>query len=138
MTRRAFITLLGGAAAAWPLAAHAQQSGKLRTIGFMGQSTRSAASEWVAAFAQRLRGRDAVNTTTSMGRLTLNVLLSFAQFEREVAGERIRDKFAASQSPLSSEPWGPHNKLVSGNVRLATFIQGQQDGCRSTIPKRHV
>jgi len=37
------------------------------------------------------------NTTTSMGRLTLNVLLSFAQFEREVAGERIRDKFAASR-----------------------------------------
>ena len=37
------------------------------------------------------------NTTTSMGRLTLNVLLSFAQFEREVAGERIRDKIAASK-----------------------------------------
>ncbi len=35
------------------------------------------------------------NTTTSMGRLTLNILLSFAQFEREVIGERIRDKFAA-------------------------------------------
>src|SRR5271154_4486762 len=37
------------------------------------------------------------NTTTSMGRLTLNVLLSFAQFEREVTGERIRDKIAASK-----------------------------------------
>ena len=37
------------------------------------------------------------NTTTSMGRLTLNVLLSFAQFEREVTGERIRDKIAASR-----------------------------------------
>ena len=37
----------------------------------------------------------AFNTTTSMGRLTLNVLLSFAQFEREVTGERIRDKIAA-------------------------------------------
>ncbi len=37
------------------------------------------------------------NTSTSMGRLTLNVLLSFAQFEREVAGERIRDKVAASK-----------------------------------------
>ena len=37
------------------------------------------------------------NTTTAMGRLTLNVLLSFAQFEREVTGERIRDKIAASK-----------------------------------------
>ena len=37
------------------------------------------------------------NTTTSMGRLTLNMLLSFAQFEREVTGERIRDKVAASK-----------------------------------------
>src|ERR1700692_512619 len=37
------------------------------------------------------------NTTTSMGRLTLNVLLSFAQFERDVTGERIRDKIAASK-----------------------------------------
>src|SRR6202041_1955509 len=37
------------------------------------------------------------NTTSSMGRLTLNVLLSFAQFEREVTGERIRDKIAASK-----------------------------------------
>ncbi len=38
------------------------------------------------------------NTTTSMGRLTLNILLSFAQFEREVIGERIRDKFSASRA----------------------------------------
>jgi site-specific DNA recombinase len=40
----------------------------------------------------------AFNTTSSMGRLTLNVLLSFAQFEREVTGERIRDKIAASKA----------------------------------------
>jgi site-specific DNA recombinase len=39
----------------------------------------------------------AFNTTTSMSRLTLNILLSFAQFEREVIGERIRDKIAASR-----------------------------------------
>ncbi len=45
----------------------------------------------------------AFNTTSSMGRLTLNVLLSFAQFEREVTGERIRDKIAASKK-LSFAP----------------------------------
>jgi len=57
----------------------------------------------------------AFNTTTSMGRLTLNVLLSFAQFEREVTGERIRDKIAASKAkgmwmggnvPLGYDPRG--------------------------------
>jgi putative ABC transport system substrate-binding protein len=54
MTRREFITLLGGAAAAWPFAARGQQ-GKPRTIGFLGPSMASITSERVAAFAQRLR-----------------------------------------------------------------------------------
>jgi site-specific DNA recombinase len=57
------------------------------------------------------------NTTTSMGRLTLNVLLSFAQFEREVAGERIRDKFAASRRK---------GMWMGGNIPLGYDVAGRR------------
>jgi len=69
------------------------------------------------------------NTTTSMGRLTLNVLLSFAQFEREVIGERVRDKIAASKKkgmwmggmpPLGYDV--KDRKLVVNNDEARTVI----------------
>jgi site-specific DNA recombinase len=57
------------------------------------------------------------NTTSSMGRLTLNVLLSFAQFERELTGERIRDKIAASKKK---------GMWMGGLVPLGYTLQGRQ------------
>jgi DNA invertase Pin-like site-specific DNA recombinase len=71
------------------------------------------------------------NTTTSMGRLTLNMLLSFAQFEREVTAERIRDKLAASKArgmwmggtpPLGYEPNGRSLAIVDEHADLVRWI----------------
>lgn len=69
------------------------------------------------------------NTTTSMGRLTLNVLLSFAQFEREVCAERIRDKFSASKKKgmwMGGVPplgYGVHEKKLIANKDEAKKVR---------------
>ncbi len=64
------------------------------------------------------------NTTTSMGRLTLNMLLSFAQFEREIAGERIRDKIAASKA---KGMWMGGNVPLGYDVRERKLIVNEAE-----------
>src|SRR4051812_5971393 len=54
MRRREFLIVVGGAAAGWPLAAQAQSSGKLPTVGFLGASAASTQAQWTAAFVKRL------------------------------------------------------------------------------------
>jgi putative tryptophan/tyrosine transport system substrate-binding protein len=95
-SRREFIRLLGGASA-WPLAARAQQSGRLRTIGFLGQSTRSAASEW---FVQRLRelGWTENRTITIEYRWAEGREERFAEIAAEFARLKV-DAIVASGTP---------------------------------------
>src|SRR5262249_9048453 len=89
MRRRAFIALLAGAAAL-PLAPRAQPPGRLRTIGFLGPNTHSAASEWVAALVKRLRelGRAEGRTITIEYRWAEGREERFA----EIAAELVRLK----------------------------------------------
>jgi site-specific DNA recombinase len=84
-----------------------------------------------AADASFVSVTQSFNTATSMGRLTLNVLLSFAQFEREVTAERIRDKIAASKKkglwmggtiPLGYEPDGRTLKIVEDEARTVRTL----------------
>jgi len=90
MNRREFIALFGGTAAAWPVAARAQQPPKLRTIGFSGQSTRAAESELVAAFTQRLRELGWIEGRT----ITIEYRWSEGRAERfvQIAAEFVRLK----------------------------------------------
>jgi DNA invertase Pin-like site-specific DNA recombinase len=67
------------------------------------------------------------NTTTSMGRLTLNVLLSFAQFEREVTGERIRDKIAASRA---KGMWMGGNPSLGYDIRDRRLVVNEEEAAQ--------
>jgi putative tryptophan/tyrosine transport system substrate-binding protein len=87
--RREFVALLGGAAAAWPLAARAQQPAKLTTVGFLG-SEASGWSPWTAAFVQRLRERGWIEGRT----IAIEYRWSEGRPERhaEIAAEFVRLK----------------------------------------------
>src|SRR5262249_16237196 len=158
--RREFITLLGGAVAAWPLAARAQQPGKLPTVGFLGAATLSTWSPWVAAFVERLREIGWIENRT----IAIEYRLAQGREERyaEIAREFVRLKVdvivtvgsavaaakqATSTIPIvfavASDPIG--NDLVSslarpgGNVTglslLATDLAGKRiELLREVVP----
>ena len=90
MTRREFITFLGGAAAAWPLAARAQQSGKLPKIGLLSSGAPAVQGQWVAAFVQRMRELGWIEGRT----VVLEVRWAEGRPERftEIAAEFVRLK----------------------------------------------
>jgi putative ABC transport system substrate-binding protein len=89
MRRREFITLLGGAAV-WPIAARAQQAGKLPTIGFLVAGTPTSHGQWVAAFVQRLRELGWIEGRT----ITIEYRWAEGRSERfaEIAAELVRRK----------------------------------------------
>ena len=98
--RRQFITLLGGAAAAWPFAARAQQSGKLPTIGFLASGTPATNGQWVAAFVQRMHELGWADGRT----VVLEIRWANGRPERfaEIAAEFIRMRADAIVSPGGS------------------------------------
>ena len=90
MKRREFITLLGSAAAAWPLAARAQQTRKLPTIGFLSPMTASVENQRVAAFVQRLRAAGWIEGRS----VAIKVRWADGRSERaaEIVAEFVRQK----------------------------------------------
>src|SRR5499433_654814 len=100
--RRKFLATLGGAAAAWPLAARAQQPARLRTIGYLGSSTALAQSPWVAAFVRRLHELGWVEGRT----VAIEYRWAEGRSERfaEIAAEFVRLKVDVIVTGQSSLP----------------------------------
>jgi ABC-type uncharacterized transport system substrate-binding protein len=113
MRRREFMTLLGGAAAAWPVAARAQQVARLPTIGFFSPNTRSVASPWTAAFVERLRevgwieGRTiAIEYRWGEGRgdRTAEVISEFVRLNPDVIVTHGQSNIVAAKEATSAIP----------------------------------
>ena len=140
IARRDFITLMGGAAVAWPLVSRAQQPAMLPTIGFLGSGTPAAHGHWVAAFVQRLRelgwieGRNltidyrwaegssdrAAELAAEFVRLKVDVIVTYANpmvVATKQATSVIPIVFAAAADPLGTG-------LVAGLARPGGNVTG--------------
>ena len=134
MRRREFITLLGGAAVAWPIVSHAQRA-TARTLGFLGVSTPSAQKEWTAAFVQRLHelgwieGRNiAIEYRWAEGRNE-----RFAQFAAEFVRLKI-DAIVTAEPPRPSPQNARHRSFRSCS-RQATRspLAWSREACRDRV-----
>jgi putative ABC transport system substrate-binding protein len=149
--RRDFITLLGGAATAWPIAVRAQQPAKLPTIGFLGVSTSAAWIHWTAAFVQRLRelgwieGRNvAIEYRWAEGRVerSAEIVAEFVHRKVDIivtAGTAVpAAKRATSTIPivfaLASDPLG--SGFVTNLARPGGNVTGLSTQSSDTASKR--
>ena len=124
MRRRDLIKSIVCAATAWPLAVRAQQSGKLRTIGFLGQSTRSAESEWDYAFTQRLRELGWIEGRT----ITIEYRWSEGRAERFA---RIADEFVQLKVDIivtSGTPQVLAAKQATAVIPIVSAVMGDAVG----------
>jgi putative ABC transport system substrate-binding protein len=152
MRRREFITLIGGAAVAWPLAGRAQQAGKQPIIGFLGANSPSLQSQWTAAFEQRLRelgwieGRNvAIEYRWAEGRFDRSPALAAELVQRKVdvivthaTANVIAAMQATSLIPIVfaavADPVG--NKLVASLARPGGNVTGLSNQIPDLVGKR--
>jgi len=137
MRRREFIALLGGAAATWPVATSAQQTGKLPIVGFLGASA-SGFSPWAAAFAARMRELGWVEGRT----ITIEYRWSEGRPERyaEIAAEFVRlnvDVILTVGSAVPIVRTGDHgySHRICGGNRSGRQRSGRKSG--ETRRQRH-
>src|SRR5215469_9816524 len=122
MKRREFLATLGGAAAAWPLAARAQQPSKLPMIGVIGGGTPSTHGQWIAGFVQRLRELGWIEDRT----VAIEIRWAEGRNERytEIAAEVVRRKVVVILTSGAAVPAAsmPHRSSRSCSRRQMTHL----------------
>jgi ABC-type uncharacterized transport system substrate-binding protein len=122
MNRREFITLLGGAAA-WPLAARAQQAGKLPTVGFLGTTSPSIMSQWTAAFVGRLRELGWIEGRTI--KIEYRWAEGRSEHFAEIAAEFVRLKVDVV---VTTGPAAPQAKKATSVIPIVLALSGDPVG----------